>query len=331
VFVSLERGWQDEARLAKESARRLHLPLKHVTSRRLTEEAFHRAVYALDEPLADASVLPLWLIAEAASERRTTYVSGHGADELLGGYPRYHFLQKARGANRFVPAGLLSDLMPTLPPNAFIRRASRYLVSMRDAQESYLSLVSVFDRGEREELYTDAMKSALYELGSSASATQYRFTEPDLTRNVLSLDLHVGLPDLLLAKCDRMASAHGITIRYPYLDDDLVAYAACLPPEIKFGVRSKPLLRIAMKGILPGPIRLRARRDFHVPLSGRIMKVIENVSAQSITPDRVDATGIFRWHTVDTIVRTASHNIYRRRQFWALLMFFAWYRNVMEA
>lgn len=331
VFVALERGWQDEARLAKESARRMHLPLMSVASRRLTEDAFHRAVFALDEPLADASVFPLWLIAEAASERKTTFVSGHGADELLGGYPRYHFLQKARGANRFVPAGLLSDLMPALPPNAFIRRAGRYLVSMRDAQESYLSLVSVFDHGEREELYTDAMKSALHELGSSMPAMQYPFNESDLASNVLALDLHVGLPDLLLAKCDRMASAHGMTIRYPYLDDELVAYAAGLPPEVKFGVRSKPLLRIAMKGILPGPIRLRARRGFHVPLSGRLMKVIENVAAQSITPERVDATGIFRWHTVDAIVRAAGHNIYRRRQFWALLMFFAWYRNLMEA
>ncbi len=168
VFVSLERSWQDEARLAKESARRMQLPIAVCPARRLTEDGFQRAVRQLDEPVAGASVFPLWMIAEAAADAGKTFLTGHGADELLGGYARYHYLEKARGAQRFVPAGLVSDLLPALPPNAIVRRASQSLAAIRDTQESYLSLVSVFDRGEREDLYTHAMKSALFELGEIA-------------------------------------------------------------------------------------------------------------------------------------------------------------------
>jgi asparagine synthase (glutamine-hydrolysing) len=317
--------------LAKESARLMGLSLQTIHARRLTEETVHKAVRALDEPLADPSVLPLWLIAEAASENKTSYVSGHGADELLGGYPRFNFLQKARGAKGLIPAGLLTGLMPALPPNAFIRRGSRYLASIHDVQESYLSLVSVFDRGEREDLYTDAMKSAIHEMGGGIPAVREHFTEGDLTLSVLSLDLHVGIPNLLLTKCDRIAAAHGLTIHHPFLDDDVVAFAVGLAAKTKFGVRSKPLLRLATRGTMPAAVRLRARRDFHIPQSGRALRVIEAVAAQCVTPDRVDATGLFRWRAVDSILREATHNVYRRRQFWALVMFFAWYRNVMES
>ncbi|MCC6795224.1 MAG: hypothetical protein IT366_08905 [Candidatus Hydrogenedentes bacterium] len=331
VFVTLDRVWQDESRLATESARLMERTLQTLHARRLTEDTVHKAVRALDEPLADPSVLPLWLIAEAAAEQQTAYVSGHGADELLGGYPRFNFLQKARGAKDLVPAGLLTDLMPALPPNAFIRRGSQYLVSMHDAQESYLSLVSVFDRGERESLYTDAMKSAIYDLGGGIPAVKEHFGEPDLTRNVLSLDLHVGLPNLLLSKCDRIFAAHGLQVDFPYLDDDLVDFAIGLSAKAKYGVRSKPLLRLATRGKLPTPVRMRARRDFRIPQSGRALRVIDNVARECVTPDRVDALGLFRWHAVDEILREATHNVYRRRQYWALVMFFAWYRNVMES
>lgn len=331
VFVAIDRVWQDEAQLAKDSARLMKLELRTLHARRLTEETVHKAVRALDEPLADPSILPMWLIAEAAAAHKGSYVSGHGADELLGGYPRYNFLQKARGAKRLVPAGLLTDILPALPPNAFIQRGSRYLVSMHDDRESYLSLVSVFDRGEREDLYTDAMKSAIHDMGGGVPAVQEHFTEGDLTRNVLSLDLYVGVPNLLLTKCDRIAAAHRLDVHHPYLDDDLVDFAVRLPAKAKYGVRSKPLLRLATRGALPASVRMRARRDFHIPQSGRALRVIESVAAQCVTPDRVDATGLFRWNAVDTILRASTHNVYRRRQFWALVMFFAWYRNVMEA
>lgn len=330
VFVNMERAWQDESRVAKESTKRLRLPLGVCTARRTTEETFAKAAYALDEPIADASVVPLWLVMEAARSYGPALVSGHGADELLGGYPRYNFLQKARGARALVPATFLSWILPTLPPNAFVRRGSRYLASMREDFQAYLSLAAVFDQEERAVLYTDAMRAALRDHGPTIGGVQRLFDHPDLTSNLLALDLSVGLPCLLLTKCDRLASAHGLSVTFPYLDDDVVRFAATLPAKTKFGVRSKPLLRIAMKRLLPARIRLRARRDFRTPQGGRLVQVIENVARQTITPDRVDATGLFRWPYVEQILQSAGHNVYRRRQFWALLMFFAWYRQMLE-
>jgi len=331
MFVILKSAWQNETWRARESARLLHLTLKTARAHRLTDTAFAQAAYHLDEPIADASVLPLWLIAEQAATEGSVFLSGHGADELLGGYPRYHFLQKAHGAKKLVPVNLLSGMLPSLPPNAFVRRGGRYLTSIRDNLDAYLSLLAVFDASEREELYTDTMQAAIHEKGGSASVLYPHFSDGDLTRNLLSLDLSVGLPDLLLAKCDRLMAAHGVSLEFPYLDNALVDFTVSLPSSVKYGIRSKPLLRSAMRGILPGRVRLRARRDFKIPLSGPAVRLIDTVAAKTLTQDRVEGSGLFRWPYVAQVMRMASHNVYRRRQFWALLMFFSWYRSFMES
>lgn len=330
LFVALRGAWQDEARLAKSSARSMKLPLDIRNGRKFDEAAFMKAVYFLEEPVADASVFALWQVLEQAGPAAGSFMTGYGADEILGGYPRFHYLQKTHRVRRHIPAGLLAGIRPALPPNALIRRAAQYLSSAHDTLEGYLSLLSVFDHGERAELYTDAMKSALHEKGSSLAEIQSHFSEGDLARGMLSLDLSIGLPDLLLTECDRLSAAHGIALEFPYLADGVVDLAASLPPNVMYRARSKSLLRKAMIGVLPGRVRLRARRGFKIPHSGSVVRVIDAVARQTITQERVEASGLFKWPVVEQAVRSATHNVYRRRQFWALLMFFAWYRAYME-
>ncbi|NIA14059.1 MAG: hypothetical protein GWP08_08255 [Nitrospiraceae bacterium] len=331
LFVALKWAWQDEARRARESARLMKRKLTTASASRVTESMLRKAAYHLDEPIADASVLALWMVAEEASVHGNQFVSGHGADEILGGYPRYHFLQKACGAKRLVPSNVMAGLVPALPPNAFVRRGGHYLSAIKDNAETYLSWMSVFEQDERAVLYTDAMQAALHEKDGSASAMRAHFAHRNLTRNMLSLDLSIGLPDLLLAQCDRIMAAHGIGLEFPYLDNALLDFALSLPSKVKYGVRSKPLLRQAMKGRLPGRVRLRARRGFRTPQSGPSFRVIENMAHDTITQERVEAAGLFKWRRVERVRDTWTHNIYRRRQFWALLMFFAWYREFMES
>lgn len=331
IHVVLQRAWQNELRLARESARRLHIVIWERKAQRLNDTVIRRALYHLDEPMADATVLPLWLIIEEAAKTEKGLVTGFGADQLLGGYPRYHFIHKAQGsAQHLVPTSLLSSLLPALPPNAFIQRGSSYLARMGDNLDAYLSLLSVFDETEREELYTEAMKAVVHQHADTPSIVHRHFEDADLTRNLLSLDLNVTLPDIGLAQYDRIAAAHGASIEFPYLHDPLVDLATTLPANLKFGVRSKPLLRLAMKKRLPGRVRMRARRGFHVPQEGYVMGVVERFAQQTLTPERVESSGLFKWHHVERIMRSHSHNIYRRRQFWSLLMFFGWYREIME-
>lgn len=330
LFVALKSSWQSEARSARESARALHVTLKTLKAERFTEKTMARVAYSLDEPVADASALPVYMIAEQAAQVGRTFTAGFGADELLGGFSRFLFLQKARGATGLVPMELVTEIEPVLPPNIFFQRGRNYLAARRDPAEAYQSLVAVFDHAEREQLYTRAMKAVLFEKGGSAQVLRPHFMHKELTENLLRLDLHVGLPNLLLQECDRLAAAHGVELRLPYLDDDVVDLVLALPPRVKYGVMSKRLLRQAVKGLVPPLVRLRARHGFRVPQSGPSLRVIENFAKETITRDRVEASGLFCWPFVSQVLSSSTHNVYRRRQFWALLMFFAWFREYME-
>jgi asparagine synthase (glutamine-hydrolysing) len=239
-------------------------------------------------------------------------------------------LQQARTARKLVPVNLLTAILPSLPPNAFLRRGGRYLSMIRDNVRAYLSLASVFDKAERYELYTGPMREAIKDKPTVAEVIEPHFAQENAVENVLALDLHLGLPDLLLTECDRLMSAHGIELEFPYLDDDLVQLAVSLPTNVKYGMQSKPLLRLAMKGRLPGRVRLRARRGFRVPQSGPSLRVIEQAAKEILTRERIEESAMFRWSFVSQILAARTHNIYRRRQFWSLLMFFAWYREYME-
>ena len=332
LFVGLRTAWQDEARKAKESARLLGRPLEHHAARRLRDETFLKVGHDLDEPVSDAAAVPLWLLMEQAAEHGTSFAAGFGADELLGGYPRYHLLDKTTGVRHWIPRGFLAQIDPALPPNAFVQRASHYLAASEDDQASaYLALTAVFDEAERETMYTDAMKAALADAPGLSGTVTDCLEGVSFARGAMAFELNVGLPDLLIHQCDRFAAAHGIALRYPYLDDAVVDFALSTPPEIMNGVRSKPLLRMAMKGVLPARIRLRPRRGFRFPQSGPTWRAVENAAHTILTPERVDASGLFKWRAVETIIRGANHNVYRRRQFWSLLLFFAWYRATMEA
>lgn len=335
VFVTLKSAWQDEARRAKESARLLDVNLRTVKAPRIDESMFGEAAYHLDEPIGDAGVLPLWMIAEQTaaaldSGAQHRVISAHGADEILAGYPRYRMLQQTKAARNLMPVDLLTAILPALPPNAFVRRGGKYLSMIRDNVQSYLSLTSVFDKGERQELYTGPMREAILDRPGVADMIEPHFGHEKAVQNLLALDLNVGLPDLLLTECDRLSAAHGIELEFPYLDDDLVQFTAVLPPQVKYGVKSKPLLRLAMKGRLPGRVRIRARRGFRVPQSGPSFRVIEQAARKILTRERVEESAMFRWPQVSQIIAGQAHNVYRRRQFWALLMFFAWYRAYME-
>ena len=331
IHVTLHRAWQHEQRLARESARRLELPLYIMKASALTETVMRKTLYHLDEPLADVSAFPLWLILSEAGTVKDHLLWGYGADEMLGGYPRYHFMDRAQGhAKSLIPINLLSAVLPALPPNAFIQRGSRFLASMGENEAAYFSLLAVFNESEREELYTEAMKAVVHGEGGSAALVSEYFDDGDLTQNQLKLDLRVTLPQIGLTQADRISAALGVTLDLPYLHDPLLDLVTKLPSSVKFGVRSKPLLRLAMQKRLPGRIRQRARRGFHIPQEGPVMRVVEQFAEQTLTPERIESSGLFIWPCVERIMRTHSHNIYRRRQFWSLLMFFGWYREMLE-
>jgi asparagine synthase (glutamine-hydrolysing) len=229
-----------------------------------------RLVWHHDQPFGDSSAVPTFLLSELTRGHVTVALSGDGGDEAFAGYERF---LAGLAARRFaaLPAPLRTaarEAAGVLPPKALRGRAGsvqRFAgVAEQGLPDAYRAWISYVQDPER---------SALLDGGRDDWAiADYRATWKDsegadpLDR-LLDLNLRTYLLDDLLVKVDRMSMAHGLEVRCPFLDADLLAFAARLPPQFKArGLTLKRVLKAAVGDLLPREIRRRPKRGFGVPL-----------------------------------------------------------------
>jgi asparagine synthase (glutamine-hydrolysing) len=231
-----------------------------------------RLVWFLDQPLADSSAVPTYLIARAAREHVTVVLTGDGGDEAFGGYERF---AAALLADR-VPlagqrgAGAVARLLPRTASYHGLRRALERFAREPDLPvlDRYLSWISVFDRRTLSRVLSPELARGA-ESSTFASYTEEfeRAGDVPLLHRLLSANLRTYLHDDLLVKTDRMTMANSLEARSPLLDTALLEDLAALPPWMKatpFGL--KRVLRRALRDRLPRRILLRRKHGFGVPV-----------------------------------------------------------------
>lgn len=236
----------------------------------LLPELLHR----LDDPIADASILPTHMLCRFAREQVTVALSGDGGDELFAGYDTFAALGKARTYHRIVPRSLhrrietAAGRLPRSDRNmSFDFKLRRALRGLGHApahwMPAWLGPASVEDlsrlfgtRFTAETLYEEA--EALWSESASSS---------DVDRS-LEFYGRFYLGENLLIKVDRASMLSSLEVRSPFLDRDLVAFAARLPASVKMrgGVR-KWILKKAMAPLIPASILDRPKKGFGIPLS----------------------------------------------------------------
>lgn len=224
----------------------------------------------LDEPLADPSFLPTWLLSRLARQHVKVVLGGDGGDELLGGYPTYRAHRMA-ALYASVPSPvrrlLVERAVAALPPSdgymAFAWKAKRFALRWDDDPiRRHLRWMSSSDLPDVRALLPSLGDAEPPTLGLSLPA--YR----DPLNRVMALDLSTYLPSQVLAKVDRASMAHGLEVRPPMLDDDFATWARSVPSSFKVRGRStKHLFRIAAARHLPPEIVALPKRGFAIPLS----------------------------------------------------------------
>jgi asparagine synthase (glutamine-hydrolysing) len=228
-----------------------------------------RLVWHYDQPFGDSSAIPTYLLSELTRGYVTVALSGDGGDELFAGYERFaaalalesfHKLPSPiraglRTSAQRLPSNLLSGRIGSL--QRFLSRAEM------PVPNAFLAWISYMPEEQRRRLL----------LEDSDWATEdylhyWRATEgADLLDRLLWLNLNTYLVDDLLPKADRMSMAHGLEVRSPLLDQDLVEFALRLPRRTRVGGLSlKRVLKKAVRDLLPNEILSRRKRGFGVPL-----------------------------------------------------------------
>ncbi len=244
------------------------------------------------EPFGDASLLPSAIAGSFAREHVDTVFSGDGADEIFGGYERYIVMRYARTLDILCPS-LLSKMLfaaaARLLPDSGERTVcgrSRRLLQLfgADSARRYFKLFDHAPQEQKRRLFGERFSCATNRDSNEIFAQlQRELTAPDPAERFSELDVHTYLPGDCLTKTDLASRAAGITVHAPFLDREVVEFAAKLPQEYKLrGRERKHILRAAFADILPPVLSNRAKKGFGVPVGRYLRREWHNLAMETL-------------------------------------------------
>jgi len=323
----------DEAPYAREVAR--HLGTEH---HELTLEPamllglIPRLPVLLDEPLGDASIIPTYLLSAFTRQHVKVALGGDGGDELFAGYPT---LQAHRLAGYYMRApGLLrrrvvEPVVRRLPVSrdnlSFDFRAKRFVSgAAHGVAERHQRWMGSFAPEERVALLSGDIRA---ELNGDTRVDEFGSLDP--LHQVLMLDMRLYLENDILVKLDRASMMASLEGRVPLLNNDFVTYATGLPMDMKLrGLRSKFLLKRALRGILPDRILNRPKKGFGIPVAEWFRGPLREQMLSVLSPERIAREGFFEAAAVSALID--DHLAGRRdnrKQLWTLFAFELWHEG----
>lgn len=293
-----------------------------------------------DEPFADPSQIPTYILSHLAQKSVTVSLSGDGGDELFAGYNRYRIAARFGGKLKNIPRPLrasISAILSVLSPRVVnglaghLPKAMRYpalgdrllklaaAINCSDTAELYRHLLSDFQHPEKVVIGASEPPTILND-GESWPETQ---TSSD---RMMYLDSKMYLPDDILTKLDRASMAVGLEARVPLLDHRVVEFAFALPTAMKVrGGQSKWLLRQVLDKYVPRHLTERPKKGFGVPIEHWLRGPLRDWAEALLDPDRLRDQGHFKPDEVRKIWE--EHQSGERRwhgKLWNVLMFQAW-------
>jgi asparagine synthase (glutamine-hydrolysing) len=287
---------------------------------------------AFDEPFADSSALPTYLVSQLAANEVKVALSGEGGDELFGGYYTYAadlLAQRVGGLARL--ARPLVERLPTSSSRAsFDYKAKRFVrASDLPSLERHHGWKEIFSPDLRAEL--TGRRSTFDPV--DILRDRYRETEgADELARLQDVDLGIYLVDDLLVKTDRASMAHSLEARVPYLDTVVTNLALALPTRHKIrGLSKKVLLRKAAAPLLPREIVHGKKRGFSIPAAAWLRGELEPFARATLSRETLHGQGYFH---ADVVTRLLDEHVAgredRSRQLWGLLAFTLWHERHVE-
>ena len=229
------------------------------------------------EPYADASMLPTAQLCSFAREKVTVALSGDGADELFGGYERYHAMRLFSAVSsaplrvRKLTFGTIQRLLPDSGERTVCGRARRFfrLLSSSTPERAYFDLLDRAPREVKRRLFKTKCPEIYRHDSSEVFRRAFRTLSGQNEHELCSeLDIMTYLPGDILPKVDITSMAYALEVRSPFLDRDVAEFAARLPWEYKqYKGERKRILKQAFGDIVPAEVFERPKRGFGVPVA----------------------------------------------------------------
>jgi asparagine synthase (glutamine-hydrolysing) len=287
------------------------------------------------EPYCDSSMLPTALLSKFTRDHVTVALSGDGGDEVFGGYERYRimalqrFIQFAPEKWRALLCNLVLKALPQAPEDRSALGAVRRL--LRAFSETGVSCYATF-----QEVFSESAKQALFNPVAERpsfhpSLTHWeailsRGSATDFVEQFMELDLLAYLPSDLLCKVDTASMMFSLEVRCPFMDHELIEFAATLPRRDKVSLAGrKRILKHCARQLVPDRIVNRPKRGFGVPVSAWLRGELRPLALELGDTASWDRDRVFSQAAVTSLVRehldgARDHGA----RIWALLCYRLW-------
>jgi asparagine synthase (glutamine-hydrolysing) len=320
----------DELADARRVARRYRTDHHELVLRPDAAELLPRLAQTFDEPFADSSALPTYLVCGLAAEHVKVVLCGEGADELFGGYETYAADQLAALPGVAPLARALRPWVDRLPSSSarvsLDYRAKRFTAAAGlPPLERHHAFKEIFSADARAELLGGGPGSRADPLAAHRARYAETAGAPALAR-LQDVDTAVYLVDDLLVKTDRASMAHSLEARVPFCDQRVAELAFALPTRHKVrALAKKRLLRAAVAPLLPREVVHGRKRGFSIPAAAWLRSELEPFAREVLSPARTRAQGLLEPAVVtrtldDHVARRADHS----RALWGLISLSLW-------
>jgi len=304
--------------------------------------ALPKLVWHEDEPIAHPSSVALYFVSALARRHVTVVLTGEGSDELLAGYGKYLRVawnwRAGTMYERIVPRSIrqaVATRLVPLVPSRLGRYARRSFLAMdRSPEAMFFDNFAAIRLADQQKLLALPLRPAATRenaYGSSLGHFRHPNGHSTLLDRLLYADVKTYLVELLM-KQDQMSMATSIESRVPFLDHELVEFAARLPDHWKLsGMTTKRVLREAMKGLLPESILNRPKMGFPVPFASWVRGPWNQMAREVLLDRRSRERGVIDPPATERLLRDhAAGVVDAGDQIWSLLNLELWYRTFID-
>ncbi len=340
--IGFEDQTYNELDYARLIAQRFETQHEEFTVKADAVELTESLVDHFDEPFADVSAIPTFLVCRMAQQRVTVALGGDGGDELFGGYDAYlaqAMSQKYARLPRFLRQGMIEPisraLHPTPQKKGLVNKVKRFTEGMQHPEAIGHARWMVFlNARDKQRLYTPAFREQLggrsgYEPVLEAAA---KYAHLDPLGRAMAVDVATYLPDDILVKVDRMSMATSLEVRAPLLDQRVAELAARIPSSMKIrGKETKAVFREAMRPLLPAETLSKPKQGFSIPVKNWLRQELRPMMIECLKPSRLAKSGFVqpaeagRWMR-EHLEGRENH----AHRLWCLMMLEMWHERYID-
>lgn len=292
---------------------------------------------SLDEPFADPSILPTFLLAQFTRSKVTVALGGDGSDELLAGYPTF-ISEKIAPFLSWMPPHMILGLqkmvkfLPTSDKNISLDFKLRQLLKGFESSKRFRHShwLGSFSISEKRNLWSKDLAIQIPFQNGLRVIDEYASRNSE--QELIYMYLKTYLQDDILVKVDRASMLNSLEVRAPFMDVHVVNFLNSLPYEYKLkGLKGKHLLKETMRGKLPEDIIDRPKKGFGIPISLWLKNELKDLCNDLLSKDAIESQGLFDYKYVEML----KHNHFKSRQnnrkeLWNLMVFQLWKTNYLK-